>query len=146
MLSGVTVLKFEFLQNISQFLISMELNFLLHPPATTASSTTTHTPSGQRNRGSWASQPQKSVTLLPCPGGRTTKSTKGHVVALEKKYIYIYIFLITVNESYVACLCGFLIFVAHYGENMDVLALQQSSPYNATRSTTIVVTLGPIYL
>jgi len=28
------------------------------------------------NCASWASQPQKSVTLLPCPGGRTTKSTK----------------------------------------------------------------------
>ena len=50
-------------------------------PGTTSSSITTHTPSGQRNCASWASQPQKSVTLLPCPGGRNTKSTKGHVVA-----------------------------------------------------------------
>jgi hypothetical protein len=33
----------------------------------------TNTP---RNCASWASQPQKSVTLLTCPGGRTTKSTK----------------------------------------------------------------------
>ena len=55
------------------------------PPGTTSSSITTHTPSGQRNCASWASQPQQSVTLLPCPGGRTTKSTKGHVVALEEK-------------------------------------------------------------
>ena len=46
------------------------------PPGTTSSSITTHTPSGQRNCASWASQSQKSVTLLPCPGGRTTKSTK----------------------------------------------------------------------
>ena len=46
------------------------------PPGTTSSSITTHTPSGQRNCASWASQPQKLVTLLPCPGGRTTKSTK----------------------------------------------------------------------
>ena len=53
------------------------------PPGTTSSSITTHTPSGQRNCASWASQPQKSVTLLSCPGGRTTKSTKGHVMALE---------------------------------------------------------------
>ena len=45
------------------------------PPGTTSSSITTHTPSGQRNCASWASHPQKSVTLLPCPGGRTTKST-----------------------------------------------------------------------
>ena len=46
------------------------------PPGTTSSSITTHTSSGQRNCASWASQPQKSVTRLPCPGGRTTKSTK----------------------------------------------------------------------
>jgi len=32
--------------------------------------------SGQRNCASWASQPQKSVTLLPCPGGKTTKATR----------------------------------------------------------------------
>ena len=55
------------------------------PPGTTSFSITTHTPSGQRNCASWASQPQKSVTLLPCPGGRTTKSTKGYAVALEEK-------------------------------------------------------------
>ena len=46
------------------------------PPGTTSSSITTHTPSGNRNCTSWASQPQKSVTLLPSPGGMTTKSTK----------------------------------------------------------------------
>ena len=45
------------------------------PPGTTSSSINTHTPSGQCNCTSWASQSQKSVTLLPCPGGRTTKST-----------------------------------------------------------------------
>jgi len=55
------------------------------PPGTTSSSITTHTPPGQRNCASWASHPQKQVTLLPCPGERTTKSTKGHVVALEKE-------------------------------------------------------------
>ena len=46
------------------------------PPGTTSSSITTHTSSGRHNCASWASQPQKSVTLLPCPEGRTTKSTK----------------------------------------------------------------------
>ena len=46
------------------------------PPGTTSSSITTHTPSGQRNCASWTSHPQKSVTVLPCPGGRTMKSTK----------------------------------------------------------------------
>ena len=46
------------------------------PPVTTPSSITTHTSSGKSNCASWASQTQKSVTLLPYPGGRTTKSTK----------------------------------------------------------------------
>ena len=46
------------------------------PPGTTSSSITTHTPSGQCNCASRASQLEKSVTLLPCPGGRTTKSAK----------------------------------------------------------------------
>jgi hypothetical protein len=32
------------------------------------------TSSGQRNCASWGSQPQKSVTLRPQPGGETTKS------------------------------------------------------------------------
>ena len=41
----------------------------LHPPISPLTS-------GQRNCASWASQPQKSVTLLPCRGGRTTKSTR----------------------------------------------------------------------
>ena len=57
------------------------------PPGTTSSYITTHTPSGQRKCASWASQPQKSVTLLPCPGGRTTKSTKGQVVVGGKWYL-----------------------------------------------------------
>jgi len=34
------------------------------------------TSSGQRNCASWESQSQKSVTLLPYTGGRTTKSTR----------------------------------------------------------------------
>ena len=59
------------------------------PPVTTSSSITTHTPSGQRNCASWASQLQKSVTLLPCPGGRNTKPTKGHVVALDQKKLFV---------------------------------------------------------
>ena len=46
------------------------------PPGTASSSITTHTSSGQRNCATCASQPQKSVTLLPCPRGRTKKSTK----------------------------------------------------------------------
>src|SRR5215469_7229039 len=34
------------------------------------------TSSGQRNCASWASQPQKSVTLRPQPGGETKKSIR----------------------------------------------------------------------
>jgi hypothetical protein len=34
------------------------------------------TSSGQRNCASWASHPQKSVTLRPQPGGQTTKSIR----------------------------------------------------------------------
>jgi hypothetical protein len=34
------------------------------------------TTSAQRNCASWASQPQKSVTLRPQPGGDTTKSIR----------------------------------------------------------------------
>ena len=55
------------------------------PPGATSSSVTIYTSSGQRNCASWASQPQKSVTLLPCPGGRTTKSTKDMWWHWEKK-------------------------------------------------------------
>ena len=42
----------------------------LHPPIWPLTSP------GQRNCASWASQPQKSVTPIPCPGGRTTKSIR----------------------------------------------------------------------
>jgi len=67
------------------------------PLGTTSSSITTYTPSGQGKCASWASQPLKSVTLLPCPGGRTTKSTRD-IWWHWGKYIYIYIvFLLREN-------------------------------------------------
>jgi hypothetical protein len=43
------------------------------------------TSSGQRNCTSWASQPQKSVTLQPQPGGETTKSIRDMWWHWEKK-------------------------------------------------------------
>ena len=46
------------------------------PPGTTSSPISLLTSSGKRNCATWASQPLKSVTFLPCPGGRTTKSTR----------------------------------------------------------------------
>ena len=55
------------------------------PPGTTSSYITTHTPSGQRNCASWSSQPQRPVPFLPCPGGRTTKSTKRTCGGIGKK-------------------------------------------------------------
>ena len=63
------------------------------PPGATSPSNTTHTSSGQRNCASWTSQPQKSVTFLPCSGGRTTKSTKrtcGGIGKKEKKNFSLY--------------------------------------------------------
>ena len=54
----------------------------LHPPISPLTS------SRQRNCASWASQPEKSVTLLPCPEGRTTKSTRtrGGIGPKKKKH------------------------------------------------------------
>ena len=75
------------------------------PPGTVSSSITTHTPSEQRNCSSWVSQTQKSVTLLPCPGGRTTKSTKDMWWHWTKKiYIYIHTHTHTQTCTFV-CLC-----------------------------------------
>ena len=42
-------------------------------------------PSGQGNCASWASQPQKSVTLPPQPGGGDHESSYEHVLALGGK-------------------------------------------------------------
>ena len=70
----------------------------LHPPISPLAS------SGQRNCASWTSQPQKTVTLLPCPAPR---SPRGHVGALDKKNIilyyvilYLYIIIIYHNVSF----------------------------------------------
>jgi len=43
------------------------------PPGISSSCISPLTSSGQRPRASWASQPQKSATLSPQPGGKTTK-------------------------------------------------------------------------
>ena len=43
------------------------------PPGTSSPYISPLTQSGQRNCASWASQPQRSVTLPPQPGGGTTK-------------------------------------------------------------------------
>jgi len=61
--------------------LSLRALLALHPPISPLTS------SGQRNCASWASQSQKSVTLLPCPGGRTTKSTRRcGGIGKEKEY------------------------------------------------------------
>jgi hypothetical protein len=46
------------------------------------------TSSGQRNCASWASQPQKSVTFRPQPGGETTKSIRDMWRHRQKKVAY----------------------------------------------------------
>jgi hypothetical protein len=56
------------------------------PPGTSCPCISPLTPSGQRNCASWASQPQKSVTLLPQPGGGTTKVRMN--MWWHKKYFY----------------------------------------------------------
>jgi len=43
------------------------------PPGTSSPYISPLTPPGQRNCASWASQPEKLVTLPPQPGGGTTK-------------------------------------------------------------------------
>ena len=55
------------------------------PPGTSSPYISPLTPSGQRNCASWASQPQKSVTLPPQPGGGGHENSYEHVVALRKK-------------------------------------------------------------
>ena len=62
------------------------------PPGTSSSSITTHTPSGQRNCASCSFQTRKSVTLQPCPRGRTTKSSTCTWWHWRNIYIYIYIY------------------------------------------------------
>jgi len=71
----------------------------LHPPISPLTST------GQRNCASWASQTQKSVTLLPCPGGKTTKSTRTCGGIGGNIYIYIYIYIYEVLVCMYVCVC-----------------------------------------
>ena len=54
------------------------------PPGSSSSCISPRTSSGQRSRASWASQPQKSSTLSPQPGGRTTKVHKNMWCVEEK--------------------------------------------------------------
>ena len=57
------------------------------PPGTTSSSITNHTPLGQRNCASWASQPQKSeVGYTPAmPRREDHEVHKGYLVAMGEK-------------------------------------------------------------
>ena len=55
------------------------------PPGTSSPYISPLTPSRQRNCASWASQPQKSVTLPPQPGAGDHESSYEHVAALERK-------------------------------------------------------------
>ena len=49
----------------------ISISRLKAPPGTSLPNISPLIPSGQRNCASWASQPQKSVTLSPQPGGAT---------------------------------------------------------------------------
>ena len=73
------------------------------PPAISSSSISPLTSSGQRSRASWASQPQKSATLSPQPGGEPRKfiRTCGGI-GRKKKYREI---LIVRLEDFVCTTC-----------------------------------------
>jgi len=65
----------------------VEIRFKAHP-GTSDSPLISPSFSSGRHRAYWASQPQKSVTLQPQPGGMEgARGLRGHVVALgtEKK-------------------------------------------------------------
>ena len=64
-------------------------SILKAPPGTTSPYISLLTPSGQRNCPSWASQPQKSVTLPPQPGGEHESSYE-HLVALKKNHLSLF--------------------------------------------------------
>ena len=68
---------------IFNFDLGLKAPLALHPPISPLTS-------GQRNCASWASQPQQSVTLLPCTGGRTTKSTRLCGGIGQKIYLVVY--------------------------------------------------------
>ena len=87
---------------VGQYNLGLRALLALHPPISPLTS------SGQRNRASWASQPQKSVTLLPCLGGRTTKSTRacrgiGHK---KRKTFPINGTLATISSGSYDCYCN----------------------------------------
>ena len=55
------------------------------PPGISSSCISPLTSSGQRSRASWASQPQKSATLSPQPGGKPRKFVRTCGGTEEKK-------------------------------------------------------------
>jgi len=81
----------------------------IHPPLSPLTS------SGQHNCASWASQPQKSVTFLPCPVGRTTKSTRTcGGIGPKKKLLYMFrATMCPIRRTY--CKYGTLVFFTLYG-------------------------------
>jgi len=78
---------------VGQWNLGLRALLALHPPISPPTS------SGQRNCASWASQPQNSVTLLPCPGGRTTKSTRTFCGIGKKSINAVAIYISTFHEG-----------------------------------------------
>ena len=77
------------------------------PPGTSSPYTSPLTPPGQRNCASWASQPQKSVTIPPQPGGGDHEISYEHVVALGgKKTLKVEIRNLQYSRSYAICYGG----------------------------------------
>jgi len=67
------------------------------PPGISSSCISPLTSSGQRSRVSWASQPQKSATLSPQPGGKPRKFIRTCSGIGEKNFIII----LTVSTNYI---------------------------------------------
>ena len=78
------------------------------PPGISYSYISPLTSSGQRSRASWASQPQKSASLSPQPGGKPRKFIRTCGGIGKKKYIYIsiartvFVFGATAPQSVIA--------------------------------------------
>jgi hypothetical protein len=69
----------------------VQLNLGLRPLLVLHIHISPSTSSGQRNCDSWASQPQKSVTLRPQPGEETTKSIRDMWWHWKKMYLSVYL-------------------------------------------------------
>ena len=106
----------------------------LHPPISSLTS------SGQRNHASWASQPQKSVTLLPCPGGRTTKSIRTFG-GIGGKNAFLSYRIYTSNDTGILCIATADVIMSTYENDCICRHVVQSDRKYCTRYVNKVMRL-----